>query len=72
MRAVCTRIWVYPVCKLAVFKVADGSLCISCALKGLNGVATAVEFTLVPYGADFYDISIINGFNIGIEQLDSA
>lgn len=34
-------------------------------------MATAVEFTLVPYGADFYDISIINGFNIGIEQLDS-
>ena len=37
--------------------------------KGLNGVATAVEFTFVPHGADFYDISIINGFNIGIEML---
>eukprot|EP00434_Breviolum_minutum_P016550 symbB.v1.2.014590.t1/scaffold1071.1/size202461/3 len=36
--------------------------------QGLNGVATAVEFTFVPHGADFYDISIINGFNIGIEM----
>ena len=32
-------------------------------------MATAVEFTFVPHGADFYDISIINGFNIGIEML---
>ena len=37
--------------------------------QGLNGVATAVEFTFVPHGADFYDVSIINGFNIGIERL---
>mmetsp|Transcript_32141 Transcript_32141/g.74041 ORF Transcript_32141/g.74041 Transcript_32141/m.74041 type:complete len:769 (-) Transcript_32141:155-2461(-) len=36
--------------------------------QGLNGVATAVEFTFVPHGADFYDVSIINGFNIGIEM----
>lgn len=36
--------------------------------QGLNGVVTAVEFTFVPHGADFYDVSIINGFNVGIEM----
>ena len=34
-------------------------------------MVTAVEFTFVPHGADFYDVSIINGFNIGIETLGS-
>ncbi|CAJ1374854.1 unnamed protein product [Effrenium voratum] len=36
--------------------------------QGLNGVATAVEFTLVPHGPDFYDVSVINGFNVPIEM----
>eukprot|EP00439_Symbiodinium_sp_Y106_P072221 s2754_g13.t1 len=36
--------------------------------QGLNGVATAIEFTFVPFGPDYYDVSIINGFNIGIEM----
>ncbi|CAJ1344105.1 unnamed protein product [Effrenium voratum] len=36
--------------------------------QGLNGVATAVEFTFVPHGSDYYDVSIINGFNVGIEM----
>ena len=37
--------------------------------QGLNGVATAIEFTFVPFGPDYYDVSIINGFNIGIEMM---
>ena len=36
--------------------------------QGLNGVATAVEFTLVPFGPDYYDVSVINGFNVAIEM----
>ncbi|CAE7712996.1 Poglut1 [Symbiodinium pilosum] len=36
--------------------------------QGLNGVATGIEFTFVPFGPDYYDVSIINGFNIGIEM----
>jgi hypothetical protein len=39
--------------------------------QGLNGVATAVEFTLVPFGPDYYDVSVINGFNVGIEMKPS-
>eukprot|EP00913_Durusdinium_trenchii_P006978 g6563.t1 len=38
----------------------------------LNGVATAVEFTLVPFGPDFYDVSVINGFNVAIEMKPST
>ena len=58
---------------LCLYLCVKGWACIllfaTCSGKGLNGVATAVEFTFVPHGADFYDISIINGFNIGIEML---
>lgn len=40
--------------------------------EGIMGVATAAEFTLVPYGPDFYDVSIINGMNVGIEMKPDA
>eukprot|EP00441_Pelagodinium_beii_P020664 CAMPEP_0197655448 /NCGR_PEP_ID=MMETSP1338-20131121/39458_1 /TAXON_ID=43686 ORGANISM="Pelagodinium beii, Strain RCC1491" /NCGR_SAMPLE_ID=MMETSP1338 /ASSEMBLY_ACC=CAM_ASM_000754 /LENGTH=465 /DNA_ID=CAMNT_0043231097 /DNA_START=50 /DNA_END=1447 /DNA_ORIENTATION=+ len=36
--------------------------------EGLVGVATALEFTLSPHLPDYYDVSIINGYNIGIEM----
>lgn len=36
--------------------------------KGVNGVSTAVEFTFVPFGPDYYDVSVINGMNIPIEM----
>lgn len=42
------------------------------AYQGLNGVATAVEFTLVPGGKDFYDVSVINGYNVPIEAYPMA
>jgi len=36
--------------------------------QGMNGISTAVEFTFVPFGSDFYDVSVINGMNIPIEM----
>eukprot|EP00928_Gymnodinium_smaydae_P038562 TRINITY_DN26578_c0_g1_i1.p1 TRINITY_DN26578_c0_g1~~TRINITY_DN26578_c0_g1_i1.p1 ORF type:complete len:514 (-),score=70.55 TRINITY_DN26578_c0_g1_i1:44-1474(-) len=36
--------------------------------QGLTGVHTVVEFTFQPHGPDFYDVSVINGMNVGIEM----
>eukprot|EP00931_Biecheleriopsis_adriatica_P056864 TRINITY_DN33729_c0_g1_i1.p1 TRINITY_DN33729_c0_g1~~TRINITY_DN33729_c0_g1_i1.p1 ORF type:complete len:1072 (+),score=165.04 TRINITY_DN33729_c0_g1_i1:69-3284(+) len=36
--------------------------------QGVNGISTAVEFTFVPFGPDYYDVSVINGMNVPIEM----
>jgi hypothetical protein len=40
--------------------------------QGPGGPATLAEFTLVPTGADVYDISLINGFNVPISMAPTS
>lgn len=37
--------------------------------QGMNGCATAVEFTFAPYDSDYYDVSVINGVSTSAEMV---